>query len=148
MLDKYIAKQIVLAQIASDGGKRQNDVLKRVTPLLPISRKYYKKGYKNKDHCIMEAIKVIQKNPNTGFHYHVKVDRTLYSGAHVFIVYFNFKINGESYQVSFHCFSNMWRFVNKHCVTRWKKKHSSKEAVIKLAYYLFNSNEEKDYGEN
>lgn len=136
MLDKYIAKQIILAQIASDGGKRQNDVLQRITPLLPISKKYYKKGYKNKDHCIIEAIKAIQKNPNTGFHYHVKVDRTLYSGAHVFIVYFNFKIGTEAYQVSFHSFSNLWRYVNKKCVTRWKKKHSSKEAVIKLAYYI------------
>lgn len=137
MLNKYIAKYIILAQIASDGGKKQNSVLARIAPLLPITKKYLKKGYKNKDYCILEAIKAIQKNPNTGFRYHVKVDRTLSSGAHVFIVYFNFKINGESYQVSFHCFSNLWRYVNKQCVTRWKKKHSSKESIIKLAYHLF-----------
>ena len=136
-MDKYIAKQIILAQIASDGGKNQKDVLERVLPLLSISKLYYKKGYYAKYHCIIEAIKAIQKNPNTGFHYHVKVDRTLYSGAHVFIVYFNFKIGIDSYQVSFHCFSNMWRYVNKQCITRWKKKHSSKESVIKLAYHLF-----------
>ena len=103
----------------------------------PISKKYYKNGYKNKDHCIIEAIKAIQKNPNSGFRYHVKIDRTLYGGAHCFVVYFNFKIGTEAYQVSFHCFSNLWRFVNRKCVTRWKKKHSSKESVIKLAYHLF-----------
>ena len=137
MLDQYIAKQIILAQIASDGGKRKNDVLIRVASLLPISKKYYKNGYKNKDHCILEAIKAIQKNPNSGFRYHVKIDRTLYGGAHCFVVYFNFKIGTEAYQVSFHCFSNLWRFVNRKCVTRWKKKHSSKESVIKLAYHLF-----------
>lgn len=136
MLDKYIAKHIILAQIASDGGKGQNDVLERVVPLLPISEIYYKKGYRAKDHCIIEAIKAIQKNPNTGFYYHVKVDRTLYSGAHCFIIYFNFKIGKETYQVSFHTFSNLWRFVNKKCVTRWKKKHSSKESAIRLAHYL------------
>lgn len=135
-MDKYIAKQIVLAQLASDGGKRQDDVLSRVSSLLPIGEVYYKKGYDVKDRCIVKAIKAIQRNPNTGFKYHVKVDRTLYSGAHVFIVYFNFKLGGESYQISFHTFSNMWRFVSKKCVTRWKKKHSSKESAIKLVYYL------------
>lgn len=42
-MDKYIAKQIILAQIASDGGKNQKDVLERVLPLLSISKLYYKK---------------------------------------------------------------------------------------------------------
>lgn len=135
-MDKYIAKQIVLAQLASDGGKHQDDVLSHVSSLLPIGGVYYKKGYDVKDRCIINAIKAIQRNPNTGFIYHVKVDRTLYSGAHVFIVYFNFKLGGESYQISFHTFCNMWRFVNRKCVTRWKKKHSSKESTIRLAYYL------------
>ena len=38
IMDKYIAKQIVLAQLASDGGKRQDDVLSRVSSLLPIGK--------------------------------------------------------------------------------------------------------------
>lgn len=36
MLDKYVSKQIILAQIASDGGKHQRDVLERVVPLLSM----------------------------------------------------------------------------------------------------------------
>lgn len=136
-MDKYIAKQIILAQIASDGGKERDDVLIRVSSLLPIGKVYFKKAYDAKDHCIIKAIKAIQKNPNSGFRYHVKVDRTLWSGSHVFIVYFDFNINEEHYQISFHTFSNMWRFVSKQCVTRWKKKHSSKESAIKLAYSVF-----------
>lgn len=142
MLDKYVSKQIILAQLASDGGKHQRDVLERVVPLLPIGKIYYKKGYDVKDHCIIEAIKTIQRNPNTGFYYHIKVDRTLCSGAHVFVIYFNFKIGNESYQVSFHTFSNMWRFMNQKCATRWKKKHSSKESVIQLAYLILGKNKE------
>lgn len=135
-MDKYIAKQIVLAQVASDGGKGQDDVLSRISSFLPIGEIYCKKGYDAKDGCIIKAIKAIQRNPQSGFKYHVKVDRTLYNGVHVFIVYFNFKMEGESYQISFHTFSNMWRFVNKKCSTRCKKKYSSKESAIKLAYCL------------
>lgn len=137
MLDKYISKQIILAQIASDGGKGLNDVLKRISSSVPLANLYFKKGYETKDHCIINAIRAIQRNPASGFYYSVKVDRTLYSGAHVFIVYFNFKLHNNAYQISFHTYSNMWRYVNRHCVTRWKKKYSSKEATIKLAYYVF-----------
>lgn len=83
MLDKYISKQIILAQIASDGGKGMNDVLKRISSSVPLANLYFKKGYESKDHCIINAIRAIQRNPTSGFYYSVKVDRTLYSGAHV-----------------------------------------------------------------
>lgn len=138
MLDRYIAKQIIFAQLASDGGKKDKEVLNRISSFVPLSEVHYKKGYHAKDHCIINAIRAIQRNPQSGFRYHVKADRTLYSGAHVFIVYFNFKIGGgERYQISFHTFDNMWRFVNQQCVTRWQKKYSSKEAVIKLVYHVY-----------
>lgn len=42
-MDKYIAKQIVLAQVASDGGKGQDDVLSRISSFLPIGEIYCKK---------------------------------------------------------------------------------------------------------
>ena len=139
MLDRYIAKQIIFAQLASDGGKKDKEVLNRISSFVPLSEVHYKKGYHAKDHCIINAIRAIQRNPQSGFRYHVKADRTLYSGAHVFIVYFNFKIGGGGgrYQISFHTFDNMWRFVNQQCVTRWQKKYSSKEAVIKLVYHVY-----------
>lgn len=94
MLDRYIAKQIIFAQLASDGGKKDKEVLNRISSFVPLSEVHYKKGYHAKDHCIINAIRAIQRNPQSGFRYHVKADRTLYSGAHVFIVYFNFKIGG------------------------------------------------------
>jgi hypothetical protein len=140
MLDKYISKQIILAQIASDGGKHINTTLSRISSLIPLGELYSKKGYIAKDACILNAIKAIQKKPNSGFFYHIKIDRTLRGDRHCFIVYFNFKINNERHQVSFHCFSNLWRFINKKCVTRWKKKYSSIESVIYLAYYTFKDN--------
>lgn len=37
-MDKYIAKQIILAQIASGGGKGQDDVLARVSSIIPTIR--------------------------------------------------------------------------------------------------------------
>lgn len=147
-LNKYIGKKIVLAQVASDGGKGERYVLSHIAPLFPISRLYYQKGYNIKDNCIIAAIKAIQKNPKCGFKYSVKVDRTLLSGSHVFIVYFNFKINNENYQISFHTFSNMWKFVNKKCITRWKKRVSSRDAAIRLAYAIYtnSSNDNNNKG--
>lgn len=143
IMDKYIAKQIILAQIASDGGKGYTETLDRIGRIVPMSEMFYKKGYHAKDGCVIKAIKAIQKKPGCGFRYHVKVDRTLWNGRHRFIVYFNFKLDGESYQISFHCFSNMWRFVSQKCVTRWKKKHCSKESVIRLALRIWKGKEKE-----
>ncbi len=142
-LDKYVAKQIILAQIASDGGKQNSDILSTISFIMPISKSYYKKAYDTKDHCIKNAIKAIQKNPNTGFYYHVTVDRTLRNNRHCFIIYFNFKINNEAHQISFHSFGNFWHYINKQCPTRWKKVTSSREATCILAYYVFTQSDKK-----
>lgn len=129
-LDKYIAKQIILAQVASDGGKG----IRELQSLFPIASVYCKKAYYVKDVCIKNAIKAIQKKPNTGFRYHVTVDYAVCGGyKHVFVVYFNFKLDGENRQISFHTFANLWKYVNRKCPTRWKKKYNSRETALDLA---------------
>ena len=37
MLDRYIAKQIIFAQLASDGGKKDKEVLNRISSFVPLS---------------------------------------------------------------------------------------------------------------
>lgn len=136
MLDEYISKQIVLAQIASEGGKGKSTTVKKVSSFIPLGKLYSKKGYLAKDTCICKAIKAIQKNPSSGFYYHVKVEKTFRNNSHRFIVYFNFKLGDERLQISFHTYANMWKFVNQKCTTRWQKKHSSIDSAIRLAYTL------------
>jgi len=133
MLNKAIAKNIILAQIASDGGK---DI--RTESNLKLSNLYSKKGYKAKDSRILKAIELINNNKNTGFYYHVKFDyysRNLDSNC--YIVYFNYKINKQRQQISFHCFSDrIGRYRNKNTSTKWVKRLDSRECALRLAEYL------------
>lgn len=131
--NKYIAKQIILAQIASDGAKG------RYWPSHYILQRYSSKGYNIKERCIFNAINGINRSKDSNFYYFVnKVDE--YGGC--FIVYFNTKIKGRRYQVSFHCFDNNFsKFANNNCSTRWDKENSRITThVINNHYKVF-----KDY---
>lgn len=59
-MDKYIAKQIILDQVASESGKGLYGTLNSVISLLPIAKVYRKNAYWAKDHSIIQAIKCIQ----------------------------------------------------------------------------------------
>ena len=133
-LDLRVCKYIVLAQIASDGGKH----ITEIEDALPIGKVYSKKGYTKKDSLIMKAIKTIQCNKNTGFKFFIK-DCDGFSSPAV-IVYFNFKLEGKRYQISFHSFNMMLKRLEiSNFSTRWDKK-SSREAAVVLAEYLNEAN--------
>jgi hypothetical protein len=119
-----IMKNIVLAQVASDGGK-DIDTLCSVKGALKMSKMYYKKGYNVKDTCIRKAIKNINACKNSGVYYNIK--RTYEYGNRCYIIYFNFRIDGVRHQVSFHSFGEWEETPN--CSTRWNHKLDSRETV-------------------
>ena len=139
-LDLRVCKYILLAQIASDGGKHR--CLWELPTMIPIGEVYYTKGYNVKDSEILKAIKTINQSPkSTGFHFYVKEVDGFRSRA--FIIYFNFKLDGKRYQISFHSFNKkMQRYSNNRFSTRWDKK-SSRESAKALANYLNMANGEK-----
>ena len=121
--DKIIARNIILAQTASDGGKGIEDIKN----LFPVSNIAYYKGYVAKDGYIKKAIQGIQKNKNSIFRFYVKKDKNISN----YIIYFNFKVDGERFQVSFHSFKDWSKYERGNCQTRWDKK-DSREACLRL----------------
>lgn len=121
--DKIIAKYIILAQTASDGGKG----MKSLNRLFPTSNLACYKGYQAKDGYIKKAIMGILKSKNSIFRFYCKQDKWVAN----YIVYFNFKLEGERYQVSFHSFKDWSHFENSNCGTRWDKR-DSREACLRL----------------
>ena len=124
-IKRKIAKYIVLAQVASDGGKRISD-LRYINPTI------WEEGYDAKDDLILSAIKEIQHHKNSGCYFHIAEDCSLKGNPNV--VYFNYKINGKRYQISFHTFSyDIWKMygknITKNCITHWDKKSSRDNAL-------------------
>ena len=130
--DKSIANHIIQAQISSDGGKRKKTFL---TNKVKKGNLYKNKGYNVKDSQIIKSIHNILKSKNSIFRFYVKKDTKKITNS--CIVYFNFQLDGENYQVSFHSFSNkMLKYVNNKNITRWKKKYTSNQSCIQLLTYL------------
>ena len=116
-IEKEISKNIILAQVASDSGKKLE-----ATVEVKGSRGAKDLGYGLKVNYIMTAIKLIRKN-KTQFSYWVESapDQNGYGSV---IVYFEFQLWGEILQVSFHTPESlvpreMWRLVNTGRPTVW-----------------------------
>lgn len=122
-IDKIISKYVVLAQTASDGGKG----IKTLNNLFPTSRLVNYKGYDIKDVYIKKAINMIQKSKDSIFRFYVKEDWKIAN----YIIYFNFKLDGERFQVSFHSFKDWSKYKREDYQTRWNKK-DSREACLRL----------------
>ena len=116
-IEKEISKNIILAQVASDSGKKLE-----ATVEIKGSRGARDLGYGLKVNYIMTAIKLIRKN-ETQFSYWVEEapDQNGYGSV---IVYFEFQLWGEILQVSFHTPESlvpreMWKLVNTGRPTVW-----------------------------
>lgn len=130
-LNKKIAEHIILAQVASDGGKCLHDIRHIFGDK---SDDVWEYGYQVKDNYIFAAIQLICRSHSNFYRYSVSE-----IGAGRYLVYFSFKLNdGKRYQVSFHSFNeNLEKFAKTSKVTRWDKK-SSREACVKLKEQFFN----------
>ncbi len=131
--NKRISYFILAAQAASNGGKR-----KGFTSFNKRFINAYKGGYKKKDSCILQAINGII-NSNSDFRFFVKKTKDR-NGKNSYLVYFNFKLDNERKQISFHCFNNeLEKFVtrNSQIKTKWDKKDSQETADELCSYFEF-----------
>ena len=147
-LNKSVARLVVLAQTASDGGKSSwaeeyDQVLSSIeggTRLARSAQSVFYRGYSVKDAFVLQAIEAIAHNKRSGFTFHVTRKSFIDSRGmwnESFIVYFNFKIDDEHYQISFHSFNEkLWKYLGGPCSTRWKKSRDSRESAVALAKHI------------
>jgi len=120
VINKSIVRNIVLARVASDGGKNITS-MKYILP--PYSISAWKNGYQDKDMYIRKAISTIcDCHGKSGFSFSVQIDKESKAD---FLVYFTFRVDGKRRQVSFHSYDTfLERFVDtsdRHH-TRWNRK--------------------------
>ena len=132
-----IARSIVLAQVASDGGKRISSIRDIFGKK---SRIIWNQGYWAKDTLIMQALRMIASSKDSRFRFFV---RSFRKGTG--IVYFQYNdSDGTRHQISFHTFgkevihfATLRRVKGElqqqdescHFVTNWDKKVSRDTAV-------------------
>lgn len=135
MLNKYIAKQIVLAQICSDAGKNIHELKLKEKNVL---YRNIDAGYAGKEDAIKRAITKINSlgSVKSGFHFYV----TNNSGNryYPYLIYFNFEIHGERKQVSFHSANKEFeRYVKKGTSHRITWDHKSSRGSCKALINMF-----------
>lgn len=129
-INKRVARSLVLAQVASDGGKNIS-YTRDILP--PYSIAAWENGYSDKDKYIRNAISTIcDCHGMSGFSFSVQIDRECKAD---FLVYFTFRVDGKRRQISFHSYDGfLERFVDtsgRHH-TRWNRKMVSL-TVVELA---------------
>ena len=141
-VEAKIALNIIRAQKSSDYGKGIN----RISLSKKLSRPC-RMGYGFKEADILEAIRLIRRN-KTQFNYWVEFAPDQ-NGVNSILVYFDFKIDGKRFQVSFHNHNygnELESYVNTGRKTHWHKNTSSFYSCIKLQeyYQIPRSEEESD----
>ena len=129
-INSRIATLILRSQNASDGGKH-------IDTLVTNRRSYRDNiaGYCVKDKYIIETICLISGH-NTDFKYSVQKD---HDGVAYYLVYFEVRINGEKFQVSFHSYNHeLLRFINRGFRMKWDHGDSRWSAMQIYRHYVPN----------
>lgn len=135
-INVLIAKAICQAQIASDSGK-EIYYLSLKNGAANSAKKY---GYINKEKFMMKAIKIINTTHRGMFNYYC-VDGLDQNGYPSILTYFDFKLNGIRYQISFHTPKNkaskeLVKICGSGRTTRWNKEFGgSRDACQALIDY-------------
>lgn len=130
-IDYKIAKLVIEAQVASDNGKLIESEL--TASYSGVG------GYDEKDKLIYAAVsRIASSRKNTGFSFYVEKGPDQ-NGHDSLIVYFEFKLNNEVMQISFHTFN--WRLEkfarNSKHVKAWDHQlNGSRMAAIMLDKHL------------
>lgn len=135
-MNKQAIRRIVLAQIASDGGKGITDLLD-VMPqnLMPSAQKAWGAGYAVKDILAMQACKIICRSKDKDIRFFVTYDK---SHVALYIIYFDVVIDGQRNQVSFHSFSTGWeKFTRGSTGSMGRWDHKSSRATCEKLVYRF-----------
>ena len=135
-MNKQAARRIILAQVASDGGKGIVELL-NVMPnnLMPSAQKAWNAGYDVKDKLLEQACKIVACHNTYDIRFFVTEDK---EGIAKYIVYFDVYIEGRKWQVSFHSFDNRWAKWTKSSIPsrgHWDHK-SSRETCINMLKLL------------
>lgn len=135
-MNKQAIRRIVMAQVASDGGKGIVDLLD-VMPerLMPSAQKAWGRGYAVKDKLLEQACAIVACHKDNDIHFFVTEDE---QGIAKFIVYFDVKIENKRWQVSFHSFSENWKkWTRSTAASRghWDKRNS-RETCVELLKFL------------
>lgn len=132
--DKMIARAIICAHASSDAGKLITSDLSD----LKFTETAWNERYRVKVKFIVKALTMITHSRHSMFNYWCVEDEDQ-NGYESILVYFEFKIEGKRYQVSFH---NPWnmahkelsKYINTGRQTRWNKHlNGSRDACIKLS---------------
>jgi len=131
-VDRYIAEAIVSTQVASDAGKCKYEITLKNNFAMH-------EGYDAKVHFQVRALEMIRNSKRSNFNYYV-VRAEDQNGCDSVIVYFDFKIDGKRYQVSFHNpYDRSYRlkkYIGSGRVTRWNNdRNTSRYGCIKLIEY-------------
>ena len=122
-MDKGIVLDILLAQVASDAAKgiRSQLVSRSISKIRPLIDEARRNGYSAKDVHVKRAITKIAKSNNKDIRFSVIKDE---EEVAIFIVYFDFRLDGRREQVSFHSFDHsLQKFVKNSERSSWIKLH-------------------------
>ena len=142
--DQKIAEAIILAQVASDGGKWDPYTLNSISTIYLYKRAKtaYYRGYAVKAQYVVNAIRGINKSKDSMFRYNIQFAKDQ-NGYDSILVYFEWKQYGRRKQVSFHIVPREWTremiLLVSHCTrhTEWNRvRGGSQEDCINLAYLL------------
>ncbi len=124
-IDKEIAELILRSQNASDGGKGIIELVSKGK-----SVRDNRHGYAGKDQFIFLAISMIVKGKSS-FHFAVTD-----GGFTPYLVYFETRISGKKFQVSFHSFDRrLERFKGKSFRIKWDHGSSRDSAATIYRHY-------------
>lgn len=144
-VDKEIALLLCRAQNASDGGKYYYGRPDAPWHEISLHQRDFTRGYNIKDELIMKACSLIACNKSS-FSFSIQACNYAHTKA---LIYFNFRLNGEKRQISFHSlqgkeewgWGNLWN--NKAHKVRFDKG-SSREAANDLIH-AYRLNYKLDY---
>lgn len=134
---RRIARLVILAQDASDAGKRIDSLDLR------ISKRYtQRKGYAAKNVYILAAIKTIANSKPCGWNFYVDANKPDQNGHASVITYFQYKLDGVRYEVSFHTpagqADDLKPFFGKGRKTHWNGVISGSRADCQTIADIFN----------
>lgn len=132
-LDKKVASLLIKAQMCSDSGKGIGSTYGREK----WKARSNKWGYAHKPQLIFAAFdRISQLKGKSGFSFYIGYDS--WNGMDV--AYFNFKLDGKRYQISFHMpegIPNRYRKANTKHHTKWNGIYlGSVDATALLSGYL------------
>ena len=134
---KRIARLVILAQDASDAGKYINELE------LSSSKRYTQsQGYSAKNVYILKAIQHITRSKPCGWNFYVDADKPDQNGYRSVITYFQYKLDGVRYEVSFHTPYDQAKYLKpyfgKGRKTHWNRKITGSREDCQTLAYIFN----------